>query len=356
MPENKTLAINIALEEYKALKSQIVSLIGIRSNIIIFGLAGIATLISVGIASIPKIPISTTTIIDKSSVEVTSPQSRTTETTIRYDGNNPPKIIGKEIKIIDTSPKKEITISTTPESTIQTYQYAQKEAIDNFYQLSFSSRLPSAIILGIVVPFACGTIIYFWYLNHKSILLTGRYIAINLEAKINQYCNFDDNNPKEKPLLWENYMQTLEFGFSDVLPVFSLFFVIGGASFFGGLFICISWSQLLPLSWLSWVPSLPWLSPFLPWAKVPYILGIISVIISIIPTIYFILLQKILYLQDIRDFEGSKERISYDALKSLDKNTTGKEQNKKLTKAEKEQMIKKLTEAPIPKIYWRQRL
>jgi uncharacterized membrane protein YesL len=164
-------AIDVCMEEYKTLTTEISQTIQNRTNVIVFGGALVLTLLGIGISPIANLPIMKET---------------TTVTRIPTDTTT---ISGLVIKEKDTATE---TISR-----------------QNFYDIPIERRIPSAIILGIIVPASCILIILLVHGNTYLILRIGRYIATNIEPKINDL--YFNNLPSgQKPIVWESYMQTLK--------------------------------------------------------------------------------------------------------------------------------------------------
>jgi hypothetical protein len=279
-------AIDVALEEYKTLRVEIIQAIQNRTNVIIFGGALVATLIGIGVTSLANIPTTTKTIATtaKSSTQTINSGVTIMEETTKKNiaVPNRPKPTEKENKKIIRPPTTEIITPFGTENVTTTIQPMNEDkVIQGFHDSPMYRRFPSAIILGIVVPISCGCIIYFWFNATNMTLVIGRYIATNIEPKINLY--FNDLPYLSKPLTWENYMQTINFGLEESWWVFGLFFVIGIGS---------SVATFLILGWEVYI--------------------IIQVILSLIVFyFYWCFWKQIKELQNIRDKEGSIRRIFY---------------------------------------------
>jgi hypothetical protein len=166
-------AIDVCMEEYKTLRTEILQTIQNRTNVIVFGGGLVLTLLGIGISPIANLPIMKET---------------TTVTRIPTDTTT---ISGLVIKEKDTA-----TETISPQ---------------NFYATPIERRIPSAIILGIIVPASCGLIIFLVNASNHQVVRIGRYIATNIEPKINDL--YFNNLPSgQKPIVWETYMQTLRFG------------------------------------------------------------------------------------------------------------------------------------------------
>ncbi len=169
-------AIDVCMEEYKTLRTEISQTIQNRTNVIVFGGALVLTLLGIGISPIANLPImKDTTTVTRIPTDTTTIEKRTGNTikqTISHskaDSNhtNQEKNSGLVIKEKDTETE---TISR-----------------QNFYDIPIERRIPSAIILGIIVPASCILIILLVNGNTYLIVRIGRYIATNIEPKINDY-------------------------------------------------------------------------------------------------------------------------------------------------------------------------
>jgi hypothetical protein len=190
-------AIDVCMEEYKTLRTQILQTIQNRTNVIVFGGGLVLTLLGIGISPIANLPImkETTTVtripserVEHKRTDKAENKIRTVETTWITEPTSERNLVIKE--------KATATETISPQ---------------NFYATPIERRIPSAIILGIIVPASCGLIIYLVYANNSQIAATGRYIATNIEPKINDL--YFNNLPSgQKPIVWETYMQTLRFG------------------------------------------------------------------------------------------------------------------------------------------------
>jgi len=287
-------AIDVALEEYKTLRVEILQAIQNRTNVIIFGGALVATLIGIGVTSLANIPTTTKTIAttQKSSTQTINSGVTITEETTKKDITVPnrPKTTEQESKKIVRPQTTEKIQPLGTETEITTIQPMNKgKVIQGFQDSPMYRRLPSAIVLGIVVPISCGCIVYFWFNATKMTLVIGRYIATNVEPKIN-YLYLNNLPDLSKPLTWENYMQTINFGLEESWWVFGFFCGIGivGA---GAAFFIVGWEVKL------------------------YI--IIQVILFVIVFFFYgYFWKQINELPTIRDQKGSLRRICYPGIKN----------------------------------------
>ena len=236
-------AIDVALEEYKTLRAEIHQNRQNGINVVVFGGALVATLLGLGVTSLSFIPTTTktTAITGKSSTQTRTKTTTKTEKSL----SKKPKTTEQENKQTTETikPFGQETVTTT----IQPIN--EDKGIKEFQDIPIYRRLPSGIILGIFVPLSCAFIMLLWISSERGNLFIGRYIAINIEAKIN-YLYFNDLPPSSKPLTWENYMQTLKHGLLESWSVYILFGVIAlGSS--GGAVIILGISTwyllLLPL-------------------------------------------------------------------------------------------------------------
>ncbi|MFM8298777.1 MAG: hypothetical protein ACKN9A_10360, partial [Microcystis aeruginosa] len=229
-------AIDVCMEEYKTLRTEISQTIQHRTNVIVFGGGLVLTLLGIGISPIANLPImKETTTVTRIPTDTTTIEKRTGNTikqTISHskaDSNhtNQEKNSGLVIKEKDTETE---TISR-----------------QNFYDIPIERRIPSAIILVIIVPASCILIILLVHGNTHLIVRIGRYIATNIEPKINDL--YFNNLPSgQKPIVWESYMQTLKieteednwvtvvFGgialIANVGGIFSIYDILNVAGFF----------------------------------------------------------------------------------------------------------------------------
>ncbi|MCA2718451.1 hypothetical protein [Microcystis sp. M169S2] len=217
-------AIDVCMEEYKTLRTEILQTIQNRTNVIVFGGALVLTLLGIGISPIANLPImKETTTVTRIPTDTTTIEKRTGNTikqTISHskaDSNhtNQEKNSGLVIKEKDTETE---TISR-----------------QNFYDIPIERRIPSAIILGIIVPASCILIILLVNGNTYLIVRIGRYIATNIEPKINDL--YFNNLPSgQKPIIWESYMQTLKTEAEENTWVTVVFGGIALVANVGGIF------------------------------------------------------------------------------------------------------------------------
>lgn len=219
MPNNNNQAdinkaIDVCMEEYKTLRTQILQTIQNRTNVIVFGGGLVLTLLGIGISPIANLPImkETTTVTriptDTTTIQTTKGEKKTTKgETTQTTISHPKGDSSHEIKPKNSKPTSSTLVIKEKDTATETIS-PQKQ---DFYATPIERRIPSAIILGIIVPASCGLIIYLVYANNSQIAATGRYIATNIEPKINDLY-FNNLPVDQKPIVWETYMQTLRFG------------------------------------------------------------------------------------------------------------------------------------------------
>jgi hypothetical protein len=193
-------AIDVCMEEYKTLRTEILQAIQNRTNVIVFGGTLVLTLLGIGISPIANLPIMKET---------------TTVTRIPTDTTTIGKKTGNTIKQTISHPKADSdhTNQETNSGLVIKEKDTEIETISpqkqDFYDIPIAQRIPSAIILGIIVPASCILIILLVNGNTYLIVRIGRYIATNIEPKINDL--YFNNLPSgQKPIIWESYMQTLK--------------------------------------------------------------------------------------------------------------------------------------------------
>ncbi|QGZ91733.1 hypothetical protein [Microcystis aeruginosa] len=244
-------AIDVCMEEYKTLRTQILQTIQNRTNVIVFGGGLVLTLLGIGISPIANLPIMKET---------------TTVTRIPTDTTTIEKKTGNTIKQTISHPKADS--NHTNQETNSTLVIKEKDTAtekispQNFYAIPIERRIPSAIILGIIVPVSCGLIIFLVKASNHQVVIIGRYIATNIEPKINDLY-FNNLPGGQKPIVWETYMQTLRFGpeeghwvtvvfggialVANVGGIFSLFNILNNMVFLTillvplGIFIFLLW-------------------------------------------------------------------------------------------------------------------
>jgi hypothetical protein len=258
-------AIDVCMEEYKTLRTEILQTVQNRSNVIVFGGGLVLTLLGIGISPIANLPImketttitripTNTTTIETTKGEKKTTKGETTQTTISH----PKGDSSHEIKPKNSKPTSSTLVIKEKDTATETIS-PQKQ---DFYDIPIERRIPSAIILGIIVPASCGLIIFLVNANNSQIAATGRYIATNIESKINDLY-FNNLPGDQKPIIWETYMQTLRFGpeegnwvtvvfggialFANVGGIFSLFNILNNMVFLTillvplGIFIFLLW-------------------------------------------------------------------------------------------------------------------
>ncbi|MFM7479304.1 MAG: hypothetical protein ACKO2T_27250, partial [Microcystis aeruginosa] len=232
-------AIDVCMEEYKTLRTEISQTIQHRTNVIVFGGGLVLTLLGIGISPIANLPImKETTTVTRIPTNTTTTQTtkgdkkttkgETTQTTISHPKG-------------DVSHENQQTKSTL---VIKEKGTATEEiSRQNFYKIPIERRIPSAIILGIIVPASCILIILLVNGNTYLIVRIGRYIATNIEPKINDL--YFSNLPSgQKPIVWESYMQTLKTQREEDNSVTVVFGGIALAANVGGIFSIFNIAEL----------------------------------------------------------------------------------------------------------------
>ncbi len=218
-------AIDVCMEEYKTLRTEILQTVQNRSNVIVFGGGLVLTLLGIGISPIANLPImketttitripTNTTTIETTKGEKTTTKGETTRKTISY----PKGDSSHEIKRKNSTPTSSTLVIKEKDTATETIS-PQKQ---DFYDIPIARRIPSAIILGIIVPASCRLIIFLVNASNHQIVRIGRYIATNIEPKINDLY-FNNLPGVQKPIVWETYMQTLRFGPEEGYSVKSVF-------------------------------------------------------------------------------------------------------------------------------------
>jgi regulator of replication initiation timing len=215
-------AIDVCMEEYKTLRTEILQTIQNRTNVIVFGGALVLTLLGIGISPIANLPIMkktttitripTTTTTQTTKGEKKTTKGETTQTTISH----PKGDSSHEIKPKNSKPTSSTLVIKEKDTATETI------SPQNFYATPIERRIPSAIILGIIVPASCGLIIFLVNASNHQVVRIGRYIATNIEPKINDLY-FNNLPVAQKPIVWETYMQTLRFGPEEGYSVKSVF-------------------------------------------------------------------------------------------------------------------------------------
>jgi hypothetical protein len=221
-------AIDVCMEEYKTLRTEISQTIQNRTNVIVFGGALVLTLLGIGISPIANLPIMKET---------------TTVTRIPTDTTTIEKKTGNTIKQTISHPKADS--NHTNQETNSTLVIKEKDTAtekispQNFYAIPIERRIPSAIILGIIVPASCILIILLVHGNTYLIVRIGRYIATNIEPKINDLY-FNNLPDGQKPIVWESYMQTLKIEAEENNWVTVVFGGIALVANVGGIFSAVN--------------------------------------------------------------------------------------------------------------------
>ncbi len=237
-------AIDVCMEEYKTLRTEILQTIQNRTNVIVFGGALVLTLLGIGISPIANLPImketttitripTNTTTIETTKGEKKTTKGETTQTTISH----PKGDSSHEIKQKNSD--------TTSSTLVIKEKDTETETISrqNFYDIPIERRIPSAIILGIIVPASCGLIILLVNGNTYIMFIISRYIATNIEPKINDL--YFNNLPSgQKPIVWESYMQTLKTQREEDNSVTVVFGGIALVANIGGIFSIFNIAEL----------------------------------------------------------------------------------------------------------------
>lgn len=303
-------AIDVCMEEYKTLRTQILQTMQNRTNVIVFGGGLVLTLLGIGISPIANLPImkETTTVTriptDTTTIKTTKGEKKTTKgettkTTISQI-SHPKGDSSHEIKQKNSKPISSTLVIKEKDTATETIS-PQKQ---DFYDIPIERRIPSAIILGIIVPASCGLIIFLVNANNSQIAATGRYIATNIESKINDLY-FNNLPGNQKPIVWETYMQTLRFGSEEGTWVTVVFGGIALVANIGGIFSIFNIAEFK----IAWATMLNNGLLFL----LAIILGIVFFAIIIFIVVQWTTGKKITQL---RDGEGSLKKIWY---KGIDK-------------------------------------
>jgi hypothetical protein len=210
-----------------------------RSNVIVFGGGLVLTLLGIGISPIANLPImketttitripTNTTTIETTKGEKKTTKGETTQTTISH----PKGDSSHEIKPKNSKPTSSTLVIKEKDTATETIS-PQK------YGIPIERRIPSAIILGIMVPASCGLIIFLVNASNHQVVRIGRYIATNIEPKINDLY-FNNLPVAQKPIVWETYMQTLRFGPEENNWVTVVFGGIALVANVGGIFSVVN--------------------------------------------------------------------------------------------------------------------
>jgi hypothetical protein len=232
-------AIDVCMEEYKTLRTEILQTVQNRSNVIVFGGGLVLTLLGIGISPIANLPImkETTTITriptNTTTTETTKGEKKTTKgETTQTTISHPKGDSSHEIKPKNSKPTSSTLVIKEKDTATETIS-PQK------YGIPIERRIPSAIILGIMVPASCGLIIFLVNASNHQVVRIGRYIATNIEPKINDLY-FNNLPVAQKPIVWETYMQTLRFGPEENNWVTVVFGGIALVANVGGIFSVVN--------------------------------------------------------------------------------------------------------------------
>lgn len=219
-------AIDIALEEYKALRQEIILLIQQRGQLLTVGFAAVVTVAGIGLTSIANLP--KTEITTKTTQEFTS-QSQSNPTPTPQPITT--EVLITEVTNLDPNTNKPIENSKTRTKTTKTtvtnkplISQDRKEIDPSSF--SIEPKLIPAIIFGIIIPISCLFIIFLWNGYAYRTAQIGRYISENIEIKINRHY-FAEFLTKYKPMSWETYMQSETWHPMEGLLVGLVFGVIG---------------------------------------------------------------------------------------------------------------------------------
>jgi hypothetical protein len=177
--------------------------------------------------TITRIPTNTTT-TETTKGEKKTTKGETTQTTISH----PKGDSSHEIKPKNSKPTSSTLVIKEKDTATETIS-PQK------YGIPIERRIPSAIILGIMVPASCGLIIFLVNASNHQVVRIGRYIATNIEPKINDLY-FNNLPVAQKPIVWETYMQTLRFGPEENNWVTVVFGGIALVANVGGIFSVVN--------------------------------------------------------------------------------------------------------------------
>ncbi len=299
-------AIDVCMEEYKTLRTEILQTVQNRSNVIVFGGGLVLTLLGIGISPIANLPImkETTTVTETPNHRVEHKRTDQVENNIR---------------------KVETTWITEPTSkgnlVIKEKDTATETISPQKYDIPIERRIPSAIILGIMVPASCGLIIFLVNASNHQVVRIGRYIATNIEPKINDLY-FNNLPVAQKPIVWETYMQTLRFGPEEGTWIKSVFGTIQLLGLAGAVFAVLDIISYA-LESISAI-LIPMVGNVI---GANIITGIILIVVisvlllipatrKIILPMYFSILTEEGSIAELRDGEGSLKKIWY---KGIDK-------------------------------------
>lgn len=300
-------AIDVCMEEYKTLRAEILQTIQNRTNVIVFGGGLVLTLVGIGISPIANLPImkETTTVTriptDTTTIETTKGKKTTT--------------IGETTRKTISHPKGDVSHENqqTKSTLVVKEKGTATETISKqgFYDIPIERRLASAIILGIIVPTSCGLIIFLVNANTHQVVRIGRYIATNIEPKINDLY-FNNLPSRQKPIVWETYMQTLRFGPEEGKWVKTVFGTIQLLGLIGA--IVISWELVIIVCVILFLIFI-FIVVFLSKTKSDeFKETILSIYFSILTD------KSSGEIASLRDGEGSLQKIYYEGIKERNEN------------------------------------
>jgi hypothetical protein len=282
------------MEEYKTLRTEILQTIQNRTNVIVFGGGLVLTLLGIGISPIANLPImketTTVTRIPTDTTTIEKTREKTTEKTT-------PTITQKRTQTTISHPKGDSNHTNQETNSILVIKEKETEtekiSQQNFYDIPIERRIPSAIILGIIVPASCLLIILLVNGNTYIMFIISRYIATNIEPKINDL--YFNNLPSgQKPIVWESYMQTLKTEREENNWVTVVFGGIALVANVGGIFSVVNILNNIVFS--------------------PILLVSLGIIIFIV-----VILKTGNQIIQLRDGEGSLRKIWYKGINAQNK-------------------------------------
>ncbi len=211
-------SIDIILQEYETLRTEILNIFQNRTQLIILGLAAIFTLVGLGLAPLTDF-LTTDQITLNHPVSITVKETKNSNNILEFD-------------ITPKGEKKLVIEKTIKENKI------------------YGAAIPSIIIFSWIIPLASIYIMYSYLNWTQQITIISEYISHNIEKKLLQ---LNVNNPKSRlrkkpskrtqflvtPLSWETYMKTgiRSNDTAGFLLIFTLFSMITILSIFAGVVI-----------------------------------------------------------------------------------------------------------------------
>ncbi|OPF19463.1 hypothetical protein B1L04_09135 [Microcystis aeruginosa KW] len=145
-----------------------------------------------------------------------------------------------------------------------------------------------------MVPASCGLILFLVNASNHQVVRIGRYIATNIEPKINDLY-FNNLPVAQKPIVWETYMQTLPFRPEEGTWIKRVFGTIQLLGLAGAVFAVVDiWIWIICILVLLLIPT-----------KTK----------KIISPMYFSILTEEGSIAELRDGEGSLKKIWYKGIK-----------------------------------------